>query len=208
MDISAKSILAGNIVSIMVALFFGFDLAAIMWLYWIESLMIGFFTVLRLFLYGSRNHELFSATLLSGFFIIPYGLLHIGYIIFFLTISFFASGLDFLGGIFFATVALLAAHAGSFTSKSVIGHEEIPRGKHSIDAIVYIPYQRILPMHITIIVSGFLLAFFDVGEDWIVILIFMGLKSLMDVGAHEKEHKHLSGNSGFSKNGALPREKK
>ncbi|MDD1679699.1 MAG: DUF6498-containing protein [Methanomicrobiales archaeon] len=62
-----------------------------------------------------------------------------------------------------------------------------------IQGIVHHPYTRIIPMHLTIIFGGFLtLAFSSMGKDPgpIILLLFLGLKTYVDLRMHTAKHTH------------------
>jgi len=54
----------------------------------------------------------------------------------------------------------------------------------SLSKLMMAPYKRIIPMHLTIILSGFVLvggAFNVTDPNIIILLIFIGLKTFMDL---------------------------
>ena len=56
----------------------------------------------------------------------------------------------------------------------------------NIGTVMFFPYLRIIPMHLTIIFGGMF-----AKESTIVLLIFLGLKTFADVLMHVIEHSKL-----------------
>ena len=58
------------------------------------------------------------------------------------------------------------------------------------------PYARIIPMHLTIIGGGFLLAFAGgagMDANRLGVLFFLCLKTLMDMEGHQRKHRQPPG---------------
>jgi hypothetical protein len=206
---SARVLLASNALTIIVAILFGLDPAEIIWVYWLESVVIGAYTVLAFIMMArapksSRNEGTPAGAYgYAIFFIIHYGMFHGVYAVFLLAMPWFnITHPDLLGmGI---TAGILALSHGFSFVKNVLGNPaEIARTKGNMDRVMMAPYSRIIPMHLTIIFSGFLmvpLAFLEViagaiwsgpglaAADWlikfVVLLLFMGIKTAADLQTH------------------------
>jgi hypothetical protein len=68
--------------------------------------------------------------------------------------------------------------------------DELP----NIGAIMFAPYARIIPMHLTIIFGGFIGAagsFFSTNTNVAVITLFIGIKTVVDLITHSIDYKKL-----------------
>lgn len=144
--------------------------------FWIESAVTGIFTLLKL----ARYRDLF----LMAFFPLHYGLFMLVHLIFLITgasIGFFGvdrvtdigallmnMGLFFLGS--------LGSHALSFFVNFLQGREW---QKHQSSYYFILPYGRIVPMHLTIILG----AIFGAGP-----FILYGIKMVVDIAGYCVEH--------------------
>jgi len=151
---------------------------SIIWLYWCQSVLIGvfnFFDMITL-----KNVDVSNMTInnqpatakqakgcLPIFFLFHYGIFHIVYFVF-LLVDFKLSDTNFtylkwaLGGVFLQQVI-------HFT-QSKIKYSSLPR---NIGSMFFIPYLRIVPMHLTILLPKFL--------GWTPALTFLILKTVFDV---------------------------
>lgn len=173
------SLITANLVPLFGIFFLGWSAAEIMLCFWVESLVVGIFTMLKLWQY--RESDGFYL----GFFPAHYGIFMFVHLTFLLVGT--SSGLfgfaPFQGdltpfliniGIFF--LATLFSHGVSYFA-NFRGKEEYK--KHSATYYVFLPYIRIIPMHIAITLS----ATFGAGP-----LILYSMKLLFDLGGHVLEH--------------------
>jgi len=194
LDETAKSLLSANIVSILLALIFGFELSALVWVYWAESVIIGFWTVAALIYAGlriSRKQAGFAFTMLFfvGFFLIHYGMFHLGYLVFLATLPWFTPTMGMLPYLGLTSAIFFLSHGFSFYVNSVKRTEIVEGGQDMIGRIFFAPYKRIVPMHLTIIFSAFIAALLPVYAANIgILMLFMGLKTMGDLYAHQKKH--------------------
>ncbi len=131
----------------------------IIWIYWFQSVIIGLFNFLDLLLV--KNYDAGSLTInkepvtplnkgcTAWFFLVHYGGFHLGYGIF-LLVSYnilLVNGLYLLIGImvFFleATLAFIRRRRAEATTKVSLG------------TMFFLPYLRIIPMHLTILLPAF-----------------------------------------------------
>lgn len=190
LSFSAKAIVAGNLITILLAVLFGYGLGEMVWLYWMESVIIGIFTVFRLITTGIRSKGLliFPVIFFACFFIVHYGMFHLVYLVFLLASPVFSiSWVDILYVILGGFV-LFISHGISFYS-NVIVQKEKALVKNIVKTIFMIPYTRIVPMHLTIMASGFVMLTTDLRDNILLLLLFMGLKTFADVSFHKLEHK-------------------
>jgi hypothetical protein len=153
----------------------------IVWIFWIQSVIIGifnFFDMLTLRKVEIGNFTIDDETpspakakgCLSFFFLVHYGGFHLGYLIF-LSISFKFSAIDFYV-LKFAFLSLLVSSLIQFVQNKTV-YRNVPR---SITKMFFIPYLRIVPMHLTILLPEFL--------DWQPGMTFLILKTVFDLIGH------------------------
>jgi len=190
--VSGIVLVASNLLSIILAVAERVDLGAVVWAYWIESVMVGFFTILALFLIGVRSKEIpgFLASAMSaGFFAFHYGMFHFVYLIFLSALPWFAVDPAWYLWIMLTAGILFLSHSFSFLANVLFAKE--PAGLNDLNKTMMAPYSRIIPLHMTIILSGFVVAFVPVGDVLLrtaILMLFMGLKTAADFGAHVKAH--------------------
>jgi Family of unknown function (DUF6498) len=153
----------------------------LVWLFWIQSVVIGlfnFFDMLTL-----QKVEIGNFTIndevpgpakakgcLSFFFLVHYGGFHIGYLVF-LFITFKFTAIDFTV-LKMAFLGLLASSLIQFIQNKTV-YRSVPR---SITKMFFIPYLRIVPMHLTILLPEFM--------HWQPGLTFLVLKTIFDLIGH------------------------
>lgn len=193
-DLSLWALIASNLVVIIWALIEEWPLAIAMWVYWSQSIAIGilwFFKILSLkefstkgFKINGRSVEPTTSTKIQTaiFFLIHYGFFHLIYSIFlsgmFKSVKLFPVFLT--GGLFFVYQCF-----SFFYNKKWEGKQ-----KPNVGTMMFFPYARIIPMHITIIAGGALQKV--AGGTFLAnapLLIFMLLKTLADVIMHVVEKR-------------------
>jgi uncharacterized membrane protein len=126
---------------------------------------------------------------------VHYGVFHIGYAVF---LTVFSSGfipffskftegtpIDFTGILLMGAI-FLVGHAYSYYYNFILRNEREVDGK-GLSRIFSYPYVRIIPMHVTIILgAGFIL---KLGGGLAVLIFFLAIKTLADLGMHVREHK-------------------
>lgn len=196
-DPSLWVLVVSNVYTLGAALYQGWDIRTIMLIYWAQSVIIGFFTVLRILSLknfsttGLRvNRQSVQPTrstrmFLAGFFAFHFGFFHVGYLIFIFVGGFFgADGTPIaLGGILSITLLFFLNHLFSFFYNFKDARER-PR---NVGKVMLMPYARIVPMHITIIVGGVL--FLRTGSSVPMLALFLILKTVADALMHIHEHK-------------------
>jgi hypothetical protein len=196
MEISGKVLLASNLAAIVLAVVFSYVFAAVVWSYWAESVIIGLFTLLSLVYIGEG--------LRGASFVLRYGAFHFAYFLFLsiMTISgepiLQSRGLPEVWSIVSASCAGLittpfallipgiffASHAFSFYQNKIVRKE----GGKPAD-IMKRAYARIAPMHITIMFGWIVYAILGGSGAGIGLLVlFMGIKTFVDLKAHEAKH--------------------
>ncbi|MCK9361032.1 DUF6498-containing protein [Patescibacteria group bacterium] len=193
-DPSLWLLIASNAITIYLALTQGWNLGTLMWVYWIQSVIIGVFHFIRILrlekfsiegvkVNGKEIPVTSSEVLVKGFFAtffaIHYGIFHFVYLVFLIVGVFtpvFGSGAPEWREVGFASLIFFGNHLFSFFfNQSRDSHEQ------NIGAVMMYPYGRILPMHITIIIGAFVNA----------LPLFLILKAVADAVTHVLEHALL-----------------
>lgn len=200
-DRSVWPLLLANAALLGVALWQRWPLNALMVPYWIQSLVIGWYARRRILALGRFSTEGFTVNgrtvapteetkrSTANFFALHYGGFHAGYLLFLLAFSAEAFGAS--GGSRFGGVDWLLAIATALPF--VWTHRDSHRrhvaadlaGLPNIGALMFLPYLRILPMHLTIIIGAALTAG---GASALATLLFVALKTGADLGMHWAEH--------------------
>lgn len=201
---SLVTLAAANAIPLVGVLFFGWDLAQILILFWAETVVIGFFTFWKILLskkIDDREAAAYAAlkkplpvkpqAIVKVFFLLFFPV-HFGFFMlghaFFLT-SLFGSispqtftALSF-GGIGFSLLSLFVSHLISFFT-NYIGKKEYLQ--YSPQALMVQPYKRVMIMHITVLLGGLVVSF--LGSPVYAIAFLVLIKTVFDISSHTKEH--------------------
>ncbi len=194
-----------NLAPLAGVVWFDWDVAALVVLYWSENLVLGFYTICKMLLVSPLG-GIFS----SAFFLIHFGgfcAVH-GLFIMALLVD---ENMSFMEGeswpLFLVFVQLLVevvrkvlsyappawlvafaalfiSHGISFVQNFIIGGE---RETATIQALMGEPYGRIVVLHIAIIFGGF--AVIALGESSALLLLLVALKLGMDITLHRRQHR-------------------
>lgn len=197
------SLLIANVVPLFGVYLWGWKLADLLMLYWLESAVIGAFTVVRMVSMRSEDSDPL-AQIGMKLFSVPFFIVHYG--IFWLVHGLFLIML-FAGGTAAPTTGrdgfLLAPIGYSFTRADVFAWPVaamvashgvafvtgfLATGKYRTNEIrreMMRPYSRVLVLHFTIVGGAFLVLF--VGQSLLVLLLFVLLKMAVDVYALRRE---------------------
>ena len=191
-DLSTIILIITNLIIIFLAIYQGWSLITIMWIYWYQSVIIGFFTFLKILClkkFSTKNFRINkqpvkptkSTKLFTAFFFLAhYGIFHLGYL-FFLTTGVVAFlDLNTLNLVFLIPGILIFFfnHLFSFLYNYKKDSEKV----RNIGTVMFLPYLRIIPMHITIVFSIFLIQSIN------GLVFFLILKTFADVLMHIIEH--------------------
>ncbi len=199
-DYSGIGILLSNVLVIIYALVDGWDLPLMMVIYWAQSVIIGIFHFFRILLLRSFSTDGFTS---SGkcvpetaegkrstalFFAVHYGFFHLVYATFLFLPNIRAVA---EGGfwILVSVAGFLAGHAYSFYQNV----RADLAGRPNLGIMMFLPYARILPMHLTIIFGS------QVQPGTGSLLLFSGLKTFADYVMHIVEHRVLQKPAGKGK---------
>ncbi len=191
---STRSLLAVNAATVALALALDWPVATLLWPYWVQSIVIGFFSCKRILALGRFSTEGFTMNdravsptpatqrSVAVFFAVHYGFFHVIYLIFLM--GQYTGQLRWWdwAGLFVLGVSFAWNHRLSFNQNV----EADRAGTPNIGTLMFLPYGRIIPMHLTIIFGGAL-----GGDSALSVLIFGALKTTADVLMHHVEHRVL-----------------
>lgn len=201
-DRGLVGILLGNALTLAVALWQQWSALDLLWPFFLQSLVIGYYARRRLLLAPQLTVDNMTINgkpvtgpeqvrrFLRWFFVLHYGGFHLGYAIFLLI----ATGLAGrgAGGRSDADWLLYAALGAAFWFAHRASHRQHvasdTAGPRSAAVLMAMPYLRIVPMHLSIIVMMALNA--SSHAPWFVAM-FVALKTVADVGTHKLEHRRL-----------------
>jgi len=222
-DRATLGIVASNLLTLVTAWWQDWPLALMLWPYWCQSLVIGWFARKRILALGKFSTEGFRVNdqpveptpqtqrMTANFFAVHYGFFHLIYFIFLLTMSAMSGEPAASGGgtqvikpsfarIHGSDVLLILGLAVSFWFSHRASHREHVeadlRRVPNIGTLMFLPYLRVIPMHLTIIFG------MTLGDGW-GRLLFGSLKTGADVLMHKIEHRWLQGSAAGAK--PLPR---
>lgn len=199
-SISETTLIISNIIPIIGVLFFHWDIFTILFLYWSESAIIGFFNVIKMALalgISLKRNEAVApmANAIQKIFMIPFFIIHYGgfmivhlvfIIVLFGPIS-TMSNRDQIISTFLVVIlgwlSLTISHGISFYT-NYLQKKEYETA--TINGLMMQPYGRIIIMHLTIIFGAFILILTG-GPAWVLALMVI-LKTGLDLRAHRKEH--------------------
>lgn len=161
-DPSLIILLISNSLIIILAVYQKWDTSTVLWVYWMQSIIIGFFQFFRI-LFLNKFH--------AFFFAFHYGFFHFIYAIFLFNL-FTNQALDFKN-LFTGGLIFFLNHLFSYLYNA--------QKAQSVSKLMFAPYTRIIPMHLIIIFGAFL------GQSALV--IFLLLKTFTDLIMHTIKHK-------------------
>jgi hypothetical protein len=187
-DLSLWTLIGSNVVMLLWAVIEKWPLIEIMWVYWFQSVGIGIIWFLRLWtvknVYVEKDFQsigdprsALGRKLNALFLIFHYGFFHAVYLAFLAG----RSGEVIFRPIFFMALIFFANHLFSFIyHKDWLNTKPVKYGK-----LVFMPYIRIVPMHITVIGAGILKDKLNVNfEHTTVLASFLILKTFADVAMY------------------------
>ena len=197
-DSSILVLVIANVVVLAIAYFSHMSLRSLLFVYWVQSVVIGLSHTIRLLSLQRFSIEGFQTNTpldetpatkyrMAGFFVLHYGMFHGAYFVFLVTEQ-GRQGQPLLAGAggAYAFCALVFAlnHAFSLARNLKSDAAGTPR----LATLMVLPYARIVPMHLMIL-SGLL---FTTGTSAFAIFVFGLLKTVSDVVMPEIDH-HLMG---------------
>jgi len=182
------SLVIANLLPLIGIAFFGWSLFNFLFLYWLESAVIGFYAVLKIIKAAKVRQGTTSVMLIvQGIsFSIHYSFFMFGHLIFILAISHaYQSTINFnLAGflfLIFNLIILFISHGISYRDNFI--------GKREYDKSIpfftgFFPYNRILVMHTVVLFGSILVSMFNWPLYTVVVL-----KLFVDYLAHRRSHR-------------------
>jgi hypothetical protein len=189
-DRSMVVLLLSNLVTIALAIYQHWDVTVLMWVYWGQSVIIGYFNVRRImdlkkfstsgFMINDQPVKPTPETQrkTAVFFALHYGIFHLGYLVF-LSIDAKVEGGFPIFNVLVCIGVFYLNHWFSYRYNREQEQDRVP----NIGNIMFFPYIRIIPMHLMIIAG---ITFF--GGSTGALIVFLLLKTAADVAMHVIEH--------------------
>ena len=189
-DRSLVPLLLSNLLTMAWALFEGWRILDVMLVYWVQSVVIGYYNyhrIMDLKKFSTANFEMNDSQpdptpetkkRVALFFALHYGVFHAAYLGFIVSKEVGDISLSSLG-IIACIVAFIFNHRYSYQHNKERDSQRVP----NIGTIMFFPYVRIVPMHLTI---G---AAVSLGNNSArALVVFLLLKTIADVIMHMIEH--------------------
>lgn len=204
---TAFILLLTNLAPLYGVLELGWSVAFLMFLYWSETAIIGFFTILKILgVEHKANYFLINPNVptvkvriksklgIIAFFIVHYGGFMFGHFIF-LFVLFVFNGPPFVGDFFAAWYQLKLNFLLLFVGHSISFFGNYVRKKEYLHAtvtfLVWAAYKRVIFMHFVIVGCGFLAMHLFTNTPLIFMSFIVGLKTVIDLHFHFKIHRAL-----------------
>ncbi len=195
--ISVIAIILTNLVPIYGVLFMGWQVFPVMFLFWMENVIIGVSNVFKMLVSSPGNFgQWMSKVIMIPFFCVHYGMFTLVHGILILTLFggfnhpgsvmpgfsavFGLIGTLQIGG---AVLALILSHTLSFIT-NYIGNGEYKTA--TLSELMVQPYGRVIILHLTILIGGFLVM--ALGSPIIGLILLIALKTFIDLKSHIKQH--------------------
>lgn len=201
---SALVLVLSNLVPVFGVFFADWDVGAIMAIYWLENVAIGILNAVKMLLARGGGTPVAARAGMALFFCVHYGIFTLVHGVFVFAVfqkegplgggrggSPFAAMGSAAGDYGLAFLALFGSHLFSFFV-NYLGRGEF-RQKH-VALVMVQPYGRIVILHVTILLGGFVTMV--LGSPRPVILLLVFLKTFGDVFFHLKEHNKGTGGTG------------
>lgn len=195
---STWSLIFSNLSVIFFALIDGITAADVLWIYWGQSVIIGVFNFINIislkefstdgFKQGGEQALPTRGVKISTavFFLFHYGFFHFIYAMFiggFYSMNQYYSSNTASNFVLYSGVIFFLSYLIEFITLRTEPSSEIP----NIGKLMFAPYARIIPMHLTIILGGFATAFGDIfstNTNFFIIVLFVMIKTSVDLITH------------------------
>jgi hypothetical protein len=174
-------IIASNILPVFGILFLGWSMGSVMILYVIENVIVGIFTVLKMAFTSANEMSLFRKLTIIPFFCVHFGLFCTVHAVFVIAIFGPKSPHTWrwqtlLAELSLPILVMFLSHGFYFVQYY------LRNGAYkyaTINNLMSEPYSRIIPLHVGLIVSGFLIV--SLGSPIWSVLMMIALKTGWDV---------------------------
>jgi hypothetical protein len=188
-DRSLTFLLLTNLATVVGAVLQGWNITDLLWIYWGQSVVIGYYNVHRIvdvdriatdgFISNIRPVEPSCETqrCTAVCFALHYGLFHLVYGVFLLTTFRIHPGFP-VAGVLLCILAFWFTHRFSYRF-----NRERDRAVPNIGSLMFFPYVRIIPMNLVILLGGPI-----AGDNTLALVLLLLLKTAVDVAVHVIEH--------------------
>jgi len=195
--VSVIVLILTNLVSVFGVIFMDWDAFLVVFLFWTENVIIGFFNILKMAVAPPDATGKWGPKYkIIPFFCVHYGMFTLvhGFIVFAIFGSVFEND-DLFAGISatyhslinpafgWAVLALAVSHTISFFV-NYIGKGEFK--KTSLGQLMVQPYARVIILHITVLIGGFLVML--LGSPVVGLILLIALKTYVDILSHVRQH--------------------
>ncbi len=214
--LSLAALISANLIPFIGIFLFDWDVRYIVLLYWFENLIVAFYNILKMALLKTDQ----SAEHVGKLFLIPFFCIHYGgfcavhgfFLMHFFKIGTGSTPFDNMGDwwgplifiklllsviariwasrppeMIWAVLGLAISHGISFAENYILGGEY---RKSSLKKLMHQPYQRIIVMHLAILLGGILVM--ELNSPLPLLIILIGLKIALDLQLHLKSHKSIT----------------
>jgi len=173
---SAIALLLANLIPVAGVLWWGWRVQSLMILFWMENVMVGLYTALRIAM--SRESGSVGGAFL---FLLHYGLFTAGHGLFVFT---FFGRAHLPGSFFWAAAALAASHGVAFYTNHLRSREYEDA---DVGSLALKCYGRMIALHVSIVAGGSLVV--ALGQPLVPLMILVGVKIFIDLAGHITEHR-------------------
>jgi hypothetical protein len=189
-DKSALFLILSNLVTLVIAILEQWQLSEVIWIYWGQNIIIGFYNWKRIRSLKQFSTEGFKINkkpvaptkatqrFVAIFFMLHYGFFHMVYLMFLLIDGADISECTSISFIL-CLILFVVNHRFSFLHNLEKDIEKKP----NIGTIMFFPYARIIPMHLIILIGGFF-----ANQAVASLVFFLLLKTIADLVMHLIEH--------------------
>lgn len=187
----AAFIIGGNAVPLLGVMLWGWSVFELMFLYWVENIIVGLLTIPLLFAAGGREGKIAHGIGAAAFFVFHYGLFCMAHGLFVLDL--FrpeTTGEIYDGGILAPVMFLIHAEpwngfywglAGIVLVQAIqLAQRWALQSHKKVAEVMLLPYPRMLMLHVTIIFGGLLAE--ALGQPVAALVFLIMLKTAFDLG--------------------------
>jgi len=198
--ITLITLLGVNLIPIFGVFLLGWNTFAVIFIYWLENIITGFFNVLRMLIIQPWHIIHWIGKLfMAGFFTFHYGMFTAVHGLFVIILfgkeSMPSAGLPtpsiiieiiVKNQLIFAVLALFLSHGLSFLI-NFIGKQEYKT--LTLKYLMARPYTRVIVLHLVVLAGGFFITLLKAPKIGIILLVI--LKTIFDLKAHNREYKKI-----------------
>lgn len=195
---STWSLIFSNLAVVFFALIDKLSAIDVLWIYWAQSVIIGIFNFIKMLSLkefsteglkqGNKEVLPTKAVKISTalFFLFHYGFFHFIYAMFLGSFSSFGVSHNInlnINYFYYSSIIFFINYLIEFINSFREPEAETP----NLGKIMFAPYARIIPMHLTIILGGFIAAAgsaFSADTNLMIIVLFIGIKTIVDLITH------------------------